>query len=221
MGKVVAITGAANGLGKALAYEFSEHQASIVAVDVDTVGLASLQNELPDVVTIKADITQSNDLKMVLGDTLKIYGQLDVWVNNAGILVADGPALEQDMDDVRRIFDINTLALIDGSIQAGHHLKNQREGWIINVLSSTVLEASPNRGIYSATKHAGHGFTRALKAELQDVNILAVYPQGIKTELFGDTGEPNNDDFMTSEHVAKLIVGAVLDDQSQDLIIKR
>ena len=220
-GKVVVITGAANGLGRALAYEFNTHNAVIVAVDQDDVGLASLQNQLPDLVTITADVTAPSELKRVLDDTLKIHSQLDIWINNAGILAADGPALEQDVLEIRRVFDVNTLALIDGSIVAGNHLKAKVDGWIVNILSSTALETSPGRSIYSASKHAGHGFSRALKAELKNVKVLAVYPEGIKTQLFGDSEEANYQLFMSGEQVARQIISAIINEETQDLIIKR
>jgi len=220
-GKIVVITGAANGLGKALVQESSSHQAQVVAVDVDKIGLASLQNELPDIMTIAADVADANELSKALEDTLKIHSQLDVWINNAGIMAADGPAIKQSGEGIRRAFEVNTLAMIDGSILVANYFSERPGGWIVNILSSTALEIVPGRSIYSATKHAGHAFTQALKLELAGVKVLAVYPDGIKTQLFGDSDEPNYDQFMTGAHVAQKIIAAIQTDNASDLVIKR
>lgn len=220
-GKVVVITGAANGLGKALSAELAAHDAVIVALDVDKVGLAALQNQLPDVTTMAIDVTSHAQLKKALAEAVKIHGQVDVWINNVGILGQDGPATSQDLDSVLEVFDVNVISLIDGSILAANYFKTNSGGWIVNILSTAALGARPGRSIYSASKHAGHGFTQALKKELIGTKVLAVYPDGIKTELFGANKPPDFNDFMTPSYVAKKIVAAIAAGKTSNLVINR
>ena len=220
-GKVVVITGAANGLGKALAHEFSQVQAQIVAVDNDQTGLNSLQNELPDVTTIHVDVTKHSDLEKVLTDTLKIHSQLDIWINNAGIMGPDAPALQQKMSDVRAVYEVNAFALIDGSIIAAKYLEQHPGGWLVNMLSANALGDWPHRSIYSSSKYAGRGFTLAIQHELKHTKILGVYPDGTKTELFGDEVPAEFNDFLEPAEVAQKVIQAIITDDATDLVIKR
>lgn len=220
-GKVVVITGAANGLGKALAAEFSARDAVIVAIDNDKRGLATLQNELPNITTIEADVTSHLDLQRTLNDTLKIHSQLDIWINNAGIMGPDRPAVKQVMRDIRQVYEVNTFGLIDGSILAAQYFEKHPGGWIINMLSANALGHWPHRSIYSSSKYAGRGFTLALQHELKHTKVLGVFPDGTKTELFGDEVPAEFDEFLEASDVARQVVAAVLAGDTKDLVIKR
>ena len=164
--KIVLITGAARGIGRATAIEFAKQDAKVIAVSRTENDLNDLQKEYPNNIEIwPFDITGDAFFKEM--STLK---KLDVCVNNAGI---NRPKLIEDVDDetLDLMLNLNVRATFRTSKHAVKIMKNNNSGVIINVTSQMGHIGSPTRTVYCLTKHAVEGLTKALAVEVAPSNI--------------------------------------------------
>jgi NAD(P)-dependent dehydrogenase (short-subunit alcohol dehydrogenase family) len=164
--KIVLITGAARGIGRATALEFAKQDAKVIAVSRTENDLNDLQKEYPNNIEIwPFDITGDAFFKEM--STLK---KLDVCINNAGI---NRPKLIEDVDDetLDLMLNLNVRATFRTSKHAVKIMKNNNSGVIINVTSQMGHIGSPTRTVYCLTKHAVEGLTKALAVEVAPSNI--------------------------------------------------
>jgi NAD(P)-dependent dehydrogenase (short-subunit alcohol dehydrogenase family) len=164
--KIVLITGAARGIGRATAIEFAKQDAKVIAVSRTENDLNDLQKEYPNNIEIwPFDITGDAFFKEM--STLK---KLDVCINNAGI---NRPKLIEDVDDetLDLMLNLNVRATFRTSKHAVKIMKNNNQGVIINVTSQMGHIGSPTRTVYCLTKHAVEGLTKALAVEVAPSNI--------------------------------------------------
>jgi len=164
--KIVLITGAARGIGRATAIEFAKQDAKVIAVSRTEDDLSDLQKEYPNNIEIwPFDITGDAFFKEM--STLK---KLDVCINNAGI---NRPKLIEDVDDetLDLMLNLNVRATFRTSKHAVKIMKNNNSGVIINVTSQMGHIGSPTRTVYCLTKHAVEGLTKALAVEVAPSNI--------------------------------------------------
>ena len=164
--KIVLITGAARGIGRATALEFAKQDAKVIAVSRTENDLNDLQKEYPNNIEIwPFDITGDAFFKEM--STLK---KLDVCINNAGI---NRPKLIEDVDDetLDLMLNLNVRATFRTSKHAVKIMKNNNKGVIINVTSQMGHIGSPTRTVYCLTKHAVEGLTKALAVEVAPSNI--------------------------------------------------
>src|SRR5204863_2630150 len=122
--------------------------------------------------------------------TVERTGSLDVWVNNAGILVT-GHVWDHDPDTCRLLFEVNTMGTINGTLAALGPMRTARRGHVINIVSLAGLGAPPGEALYGATKHAAIAFSLGTLADLRreglkDVHVSAVCPDGIWTPMLHD-----------------------------------
>jgi pyridoxal 4-dehydrogenase len=180
-GRVAVVTGAAQGIGKAIADKLAEEGASVVVADVNAAGAEAAA---PDGgVGMGVDVSSETDVERMVADTLGHFGRLDVLVNNAAIVPFTG---WDDIDFVewRRIMSVN----LDGTFLCCHHAhKPMREaayGRIVNISSNVVLAGTPNLAHYVASKGGILGFTRALAREIgkYGITVNAVAPGLTETE---------------------------------------
>jgi len=164
--KIVLITGAARGIGRATALEFAKQDAKVIAVSRTENDLNDLQKEYPNNIEIwPFDITGDAFFKEM--STLK---KLDVCINNAGI---NRPKLIEDVDDetLDLMLNLNVRATFRTSKHAVKIMKNNNQGVIINMTSQMGHIGSPTRTVYCLTKHAVEGLTKALAVEVAPANI--------------------------------------------------
>ena len=164
--KIVLITGAARGIGRATAIEFAKQDAKVIAVSRTENDLNDLQKKYPNNIEIwPFDITGDAFFKEM--STLK---KLDVCINNAGI---NRPKLIEDVDDetLDLMLNLNVRATFRTSKHAVKIMKNNNSGVIINVTSQMGHIGSPTRTVYCLTKHAVEGLTKALAVEVAPSNI--------------------------------------------------
>lgn len=164
--KIVLITGAARGIGRATAIEFAKQDAKVIAVSRTENDLNDLHKEYPNNIEIwPFDITGDTFFKEM--STLK---KLDVCINNAGI---NRPKLIEDVDDetLDLMLNLNVRATFRTSKHAVKIMKNNNQGVIINVTSQMGHIGSPTRTVYCLTKHAVEGLTKALAVEVAPSNI--------------------------------------------------
>ena len=180
-GRVAVVTGAAQGIGKAIADKLAAEGASVVVADVNAAGAEAAA---PDGgIGLGVDVSSEEDVKRMVADTLGHFGRLDALVNNAAIV----PFVAWDDIDFaewRRIMSVN----LDGTFLCCHHAQRpMREagyGRIVNICSNVVLAGTPNLAHYVASKGGILGFTRALAREIgkHGITVNAVAPGLTETE---------------------------------------
>lgn len=185
MGKRVAIiTGAAKGIGKAIAQRMINENYITILVDVDTVNGKALANELgDDAKFVLTDISNAKEVEALFKASISEYGRVDVIVNNAGI-IRDNVIWKMPEDDFDKVVDINLKGTWLMCKVAGTLMREQKRGRIINIASRAWLG---NRGQsnYSASKAGVIGLTRVLALELGKYGVLvnAIAPGLIDTPL--------------------------------------
>ena len=180
-GRVAIVTGAAQGIGKAIADKLAEEGASVVVADVNAAGAEAAAPG--GGVGMGVDVSSETDVERMVADTLGQFGRLDVLVNNAAIVPFTAWD-DIDFAEWRRIMSVN----LDGTFLCCHHAhKPMREagyGRIVNISSNVVLAGTPNLAHYVASKGGVLGFTRALAREIgkYGITVNAVAPGLTETE---------------------------------------
>lgn len=189
-GQVAVVTGAANGLGRALARALAARGLTLALVDRDEAALRALAEELasagqgaPHSATV-VDLTDRPALRALPGRLLAQHGQLDLLVNNAGVSVG-GALAELQEDDIDWILDVNLRAAMVLSQGLLPHLLGRPEAAIVNLSSTFGMLVLPTKTLYCATKFGLRGFTAALRAELLGgpVQVSCAMPGAVKTDI--------------------------------------
>jgi 2-dehydro-3-deoxy-D-gluconate 5-dehydrogenase len=183
-GRVAIVTGASRGLGRAIAAGLAAEGVSVLAAARSEDDLASLAAQYPgQVVAARCDVADEGQVRALLPAALDAFGGLDIVVNNAGIAPA-GAFAEMPLAEWRRVFDVNVLAPVALCQAAGHHLRAQGSGKIVNIGSLSSLRGKPVLAAYSASKGALLRLTEALSAEWarDGVQVNMIAPGGFATE---------------------------------------
>ena len=170
-GKVVAVTGAESGIGRAIALECARQRASVALIGLVEEGLAETQDAIVEfggsAVTAKADIRRDDEVREAFERTLAVFGHLDAVVANAGIATPPCPAIDVPAEDWRRVVDVNLTGTFLTVTHAARILVGRgRGGSIVATGSSTALKAMPGLSAYSAAKAGVHALMQALALEL-------------------------------------------------------
>ncbi|MFO0847088.1 MAG: SDR family oxidoreductase [Gemmataceae bacterium] len=186
--QVIVITGASSGIGLATAEAAAAKGAKLVLAARSGQTLADVVGRITaaggQAVAVTCDVSDRGQVDRLAAEAVARFGRIDTWVNNAGQGLY-GRLDEVSEADSRRLFDINFWGVVNGSLAALPHLKEQG-GALIN-LGSEVSEAYvPLLGMYTATKHAVKGFTDALRVEVEDVDqapvsVTLIQPTAVDT----------------------------------------
>lgn len=183
-GMVFAISGAAAGIGKALACGLAAAGARVAALDVSETGLASLEAELPAdrLLPVACDVSDEQAVLRAVGAATARFGRIDVLVNNAVVNHAK-PVVELTAAEWRRVFEVN---LTGAFLLARHVLPGMVErgaGVVINVTSALAVRGAPGNSAYAATKAALANFTNTLYQEVcnHGIRVHAIAPGLIDT----------------------------------------
>lgn len=221
--KVVVITGASSGIGKACALEFFKNGACVVLVSRTESKLIELKNTITDLggkaIYVVADVSNEDDCSNIMKQTISSYGRIDILVNNAGISMR-ALFLDLSLNDFEKVMRINFYGTVYCTKYAlPHILKNS--GSIIGVSSIAGHKGLPGRTAYSASKFAMTGFLEALRIEnlKKGLHVLIASPgftaSNIRQNALDSSGEqqkksPRNENkMMSAELVAEKIVNAV------------
>ena len=189
--KVVLITGGAGGIGAATAAAFLAQGCKVAIVDVAPDALARVAAELgaPEgrLITITADVSKEEDVKGYVDATVRAFGTIDVFFNNAGIEGKVAPIVDQNMADVDRVFAINIRGTYMGLKYVLPIMYAKRAGAVINTSSIGGLVAGPAGGVtpYVTSKFAVTGLTRLASSEAAayGVRINSVHPSPVNTMM--------------------------------------
>jgi NAD(P)-dependent dehydrogenase (short-subunit alcohol dehydrogenase family) len=186
---VVLITGALTGIGRATAVAFAREGARVVVSgrrdDAGHALAAELRELGAEAQFVHADVRKDDEVRGLVDKTVAKFGRLDVAVNNAGTEGASGPVTEQTTDSYAAIFDTNVLGTLLSMKHELRVMQAQGHGSIIN-LSSTVGErGAAGASVYTASKHAVEGLTKAaaLEGAAFGVRVNAVAPGPVETEM--------------------------------------
>lgn len=188
---VAVVTGAGGGLGRAIALDLASRGYLIQATDVDAAAAAATAAEIgAGASSAELDVTDGEACHALAAAAATRSGGLDLWVNNAGVLVT-GQAWEQDEATRRTMLDVNALGTMNGTIAALERMLPAGRGHVINVISLAGLVAAPGEVNYSASKHAAMAFTLGTLFDLRrsgvsGIQISAVCPDGIWTPMLED-----------------------------------
>ena len=204
MKKTVIITGATDGIGKALARMLAaEYNLALCGRNEEK--MKQLIQELGNchIYAECFDITDGEKRHSFCAHVKKEFGTVDVLVNNAGANTKKNKVADINLDDLRYMFELNCVSAV-GMIQEIYPLMAERKsGLFVNVLSSCCLFNNPTTGSYSATKDAMEGISKILtkEAKADNIGVCNVYPGGVDTN-FRAIANPN---YLKPETIAKMI----------------
>jgi NAD(P)-dependent dehydrogenase (short-subunit alcohol dehydrogenase family) len=186
---VVLITGALTGIGRATALAFAKDGASLVVSgrhqDAGQALVAELHKLGAKAEFVQADVRHEDDVRSLVDQTVKRFGRLDVAVNNAGTEGRPGPVTEQTAETYAATFETNVLGTLLSMKHELRVMQPQGNGSIINLSSTMGQRGAPGASLYTASKHAVEGLTKAaaLEGAAFGVRVNAVAPGPIDTEL--------------------------------------
>lgn len=221
--KVVIITGASSGIGKALAEGFADQKANLVLAARSEDKLIdlknSLQHKVDDILVIPTDVTNEEACKILIEKTIDKFGRIDILINNAGISMR-AIFEHTDVDVLKKLMDVNFWGTVYCT-KYGLPFLLKSKGSLIGVSSIAGYKGLPGRSGYSASKFAMQGFLEVLRIEniKKDLHVLIACP-GFTTSNIRNTalaadgsqqGESPRaeDEMMTAEEVAARIIKAI------------
>jgi 3-hydroxybutyrate dehydrogenase len=183
-GKVAIVTGAASGIGLAIARDFAKQGIRVTLSDIDVAGGQAAAAELPGARFQAADMTKSADIERLVADTIAAEGQVDILVNNAGIQYV-APITEFPEAKWRQIIDLMLTAPFLLTKAVLPEMYTRKWGRIINIASVHALRASAFKSAYVSAKHGLLGLTRvtALEGAEHGVTCNAICPSYVRTPL--------------------------------------
>jgi short-subunit dehydrogenase len=196
LGAAVAVTGAASGIGRALAIELAARGADLALADRDEAGLQSAAAEIATSTTRtgatrkvslhRLDIGDSEAVTAFAREAIATHPALNIVINNAGVALL-GQFHEIDQAQMEWLFNINFWGAVHATRAFLPHLAGQPASHIVNLSSIFGIVAPPGQTAYSAAKFAVRGFSEALRHELQmaksPIRLSVVHPGGIKTNI--------------------------------------
>ena len=191
-GKVAAITGAASGIGRALALALAREGCEVALADVDEQGLAETASLASGVkvTTRRLDVSSGEAVRAWADAARADHGRVNLVFNNAGIAYSATVA-DADEADFRRVIDVDFWGVVYGTRAFLPHLEASGDGHVVNISSIFGIVAFPGQAAYNAAKFAVRGFTEELRIELEimdsPVSATCVHPGGVKTNIVKKT----------------------------------
>ncbi len=195
--KSVLITGAATGIGRALAHELANRGAVVYVTALNEKEAQIVVDEITSsngkAISAELDVGNFKDIEKMIDLVVSEQGQLDVMINNAGVAYV-GESYDMQVETIEKLAHINFTAVNVGAVLAYTQMKKQGFGHILNTASMGGFLPTPGMAIYAATKHGVVGLTTSLASEGKDFNIVvkASCPGFIKSELMNKSSDVSN-----------------------------
>jgi 3-oxoacyl-[acyl-carrier protein] reductase len=185
-GKTALVTGAASGIGKAIAETYAREGAHVAVVDIDGAAAKTTARSIGNnAIALRCDVSKKNDFAGAVEETLAAFGALNILVNNAGVTHVNKPLLDIDEAEYDRTFAVNVKGVFFGCQAVVPAFREQGGGVIINIGSTAGLRPRPGLSAYNATKGAVHTLTKTLAVELaaDRIRVCAIAPVATETPL--------------------------------------
>ena len=196
--KVAIVTGASRGIGRSIAQEISNSGAHVVCVSRSEDDLLKISKKLNDEgfssSSFVCDVSNPNDFKKLIDDTVSKFNQVDILVNNAGI-TKDNLIMRMSESDWNTVIDVNLKGVFNGIKAVSRQMMKQKYGRIINISSIVGLIGNPGQANYAASKAGVIGLGKAVSKELASRNITVntIAPGYIETDMVEDIQETVKD----------------------------
>jgi uncharacterized protein len=204
--KNVIITGASSGLGLELARQFVQHGANVLGTCNNPYNIKAAVDSINSKKfrLVQCDVGNVTESKKVFGE----FGQIDILINNAGLYIG-GKSIENGPDKINQIIQTNLVGAINSTNLVLPKMLERSSGIIYFVGSSCAVETKENRSIYASSKAGLKSFAEHTRKDYASTNIqiMELYPQGMQTKLFENSGKPRPlDKLMPIDKVASLIL---------------
>ncbi len=191
--RIVIVTGASQGIGFATAKKFLSKGDKVVILSTSEKKGKKAEEELKkygEVTWVKCDVSKIDECQASVDFTVEKYGRVDALVNSAGILSKRNSFLEVDLDDIRRVLDVNVMGTIQMISAVSKYMVKQGSGTVVNIGSIDGCMANTESVGYHASKGGVHMLTKALARELSGygIRVVAVAPGWVNTEMVDELG---------------------------------
>lgn len=198
-GKAAVITGGAGGIGKKTAETFLKEGAKVLLVDMNQDALDEVKSDLDqfgEVATVKANVTNEEEVKGYVNKAKEQFGSIDTFFNNAGIEGEVAPIAEQKLEDYQKVMTVNGEGVFLGLKHVLPVMSEQESGSIINTSSVAGLGGFPGLAPYVASKHAIVGLTKSAAVEIADkgVRVNSIHPSPVNTRMMRSIEKGQNPD---------------------------
>ena len=212
--KIIVVTGAASGIGRAMALRFHEEGAKkIVCADINLAGAEETAKKV-DGVAVEVDVSREKDIAELIKATEKDIGPIDLFCSNAGISIRGG--VDVSNDDWQRIWDINVMSHVWAARHLVPRMAKRGGGYLLNTSSAAGLLNQIGSAPYGVTKHAAIGIAEwiALTHGDEGIKVSVLCPQSVRTEMTrGREGHVAAiDGMLEPEPVAEDVVKAIRDE---------
>lgn len=229
--KVIIITGASSGIGKAYAIDLAKYGAKLVLAARRTEKLEELATELKEkynteTMVITTDVSKKEEAVNLIEKALEKFGVIDILINNAGISTFSF-FHNDDIENLRRVMEVNYWGMIYCTHAVLPSMIKNKGGKIVNISSTSSKIAIPGMANYSASKHAMNGFSDALRLEVakHGIKVITICPTSTKTDIVSTSINSNSVKFnpenyfgMSVERVSKETINAIVDNQPELII---
>jgi len=198
-GQTAIVTGAATGIGEAIARRLAKAGAAVAVADLNLNGATEVARSIGgDAFPLQIDIARSESVNASINQVIERRGQIDVLVHNAGIAGKAAPLWEQSDEDWTSVIAVNLLGVVYCTRAVLPHMRKRKYGRVVNIASIAGKEGNPNMSPYSATKGAVITFTKSIGKEVatDGICVNAVAPAVIRTHIL-DQLTPEQVDYMT------------------------
>lgn len=197
-GNTAVVTGAATGIGEAIARRLARAGAVVAIADIDFAAAAETSHSIPDSFPIQMDVAREDSVQGAFRKVLSRRQQIEILVNNAGIAGKAAPIWEQTLEDWERIIAVNMTGVFHCCRAVIQQMRDRVYGRIVNIASIAGKEGNPNMTGYSATKAAVIALTKSLGKEVatDGICVNAIAPAVVHTKLL-DQLTPEQIDYMT------------------------
>lgn len=190
MKKLVVITGASSGIGRATAIRFANlgHPLLLLARRIEKLE----ELNLPNTLCRKVDVTDLDSFQAAVNEAESLYGEVDLIVNNAGVMLL-GNAITQNPQEWQQMLNVNVMGVLNGVKTVLGKMVARQGGTIINISSIAGRKTFPDHAAYCATKFAVHALTENIRGEVagSNVRMTVIAPGVVETELLSHTTDNN------------------------------
>ena len=208
MARIVLITGASSGYGKATARAFKENGDTVIMAARNLQKLEAARAEVGGDLAVSMDVTKPEDWDRIRQTVLEKYGKLDILVNNAGGGVTIKEVREFSIEEIDTVIRLNLNSVIYGCHAFADVMAKQKTGTMINIASVCARQCWPTWGVYGAAKAGVLNFSKSLYLEMQphNVRVTCVIPSSANTGFQSACGLSQGTDQLLPEDIAETIL---------------